>query len=453
MSIRKKILFYFLSTVLLFTTVILVLIYTIFKEYREEQFQQRQNDKIQLTLQLLTEFEEIDEELFLALDRSTIHDIYDEKILLFDENRNLLYESVDDLTIDKAQEILNKLSVENTWIETKEELYDVVGVSIQYKNTTYYGISKAYDKFGYELLSFLRTAFVALFVVMAMLIVWVSYYLSNKIANPITKLTKKISDYNIEDEHIEIPVDSDEAETTILAERFNDLMDKIKVSFSFQRNAVQHISHELNTPIAVLVSNFEKMEQESDMQKLKELIVKQKKDTRKLSQVINALLKLSMAESGTSSVKVLVRIDEMLFDLCEELKVLYPNFGFQIAYETTDINSDLLEVSADENLLRAAFMNLMLNCIKHSDGEEAWINIIENKGKLQLVFKNEGPVVTEEERQYLFKHFFRGENSRGKKGFGLGLIFIHKILKLHDATIAYEAPDTNTNIFKIDFRN
>ena len=70
MSIRKKILFYFLSTVLLLTTITLVLIYTIFKEYREEQFQQRQSDKIKQTLQLLTEFEEIDEELFEALPRS-----------------------------------------------------------------------------------------------------------------------------------------------------------------------------------------------------------------------------------------------------------------------------------------------------------------------------------------------------------------------------------------------
>lgn len=433
------------------TTVILVLIYTIFKEYREEQFQQRQSEKIQMTLKLLTEFEEIDEELFQALDRSTIHDIYDEKLLLFDENRKLLYESVDDLTIDKAHEILHKLSVDNTWIETKEDLYDVVGISIQHKDVTYYGISKAYDKFGYELLSFLRLAFVALFIVMVLLIILVSYYLSNKIANPIIQLTKEISDYNIEGEHIEIPVHSDEAETTILAERFNDLMDKIKMSFSFQRNAVQHISHELNTPIAVLVSNFERMEQETDLQKLQSLIVKQKKDTRRLSQIINALLKLSMAESGSSSVKVLVRIDEVLFDLCEELKVLYPNFNFIIEYGAADFNVDLLEISADENLLRAAFMNLMLNCIKHSDNEKAWIYIIENKGSLQLLFKNQGAVITEEERPYLFKHFFRGENSRNKKGFGLGLIFIYKILKLHSATISYEAPDKNTNMFKIDF--
>lgn len=451
MSIRKKILFYFLSTVLLLTTIILVLIYTIFKEYREEQFQQRQNDKIQLTLQLLTEFEEIDEELFQALDRSTIHDIYDEKLLLFDADQQLFYESVDDLTIDKTEEILGQLSEENVWIETKEELYDVVGVSIQHKGTTYYGISKAYDKFGYELLSFLRMAFVALFVFMMILIVLVSYYLSNKIANPIIQLTKEISDYNLEDEHIEIPLDSGEAETTILAERFNDLMDKIKVSFSFQRNAVQHISHELNTPIAVLVSNFDKMEQETDLQKLQELIQKQKKDTRKLSQIINALLKLTMAETGSSAVKVSIRIDEMLFDLCEELQVLYPNFLFQIEYQNAEMNADLLKVSADENLLRAALMNLMLNCIKHGDEEGAQIEIKENYGKLQLIFKNHGPVITPEERHYLFKHFFRGKNSQGKKGFGLGLIFIKKILKLHNAKISYEAPNENTNIFKVNF--
>lgn len=451
MSIRKKILFYFLSTVLLLTTITLVLIYTIFKEYREEQFQQRQSEKIKQTLQLLTEFEEIDEELFEALDRSTIHDIYDEKLLLFDANQKLFYESVDDLTIGKTQEILNQLSEETVWVETKEELYDVVGISIQHNGNTFYGISKAYDKFGYELLSFLRMAFVALFIVMVILIVWVSYYLSNKISKPIAKLTKEIANYNLEDDNVHIPVDSGEVETAILAERFNDLMDKIKVSFSFQRNAVQHISHELNTPIAVLVSNFEKMEQETDIENLQELIQKQKKDTRKLSQIINALLKLTMAETGSSAVKVSIRIDEMLFDLCEELQVLYPNFQFQIEYQNAEMNADLLKISADKNLLRAALMNLMLNCIKHGDGETAWIKIKEVDGRLQLSFKNHGAVITPEERQNLFKHFFRGKNSQGKKGFGLGLIFIQKILKLHNATISYEAPDDNTNVFKVNF--
>src|SRR5699024_8684770 len=325
MSIRKKILFYFLSTVLLLTALILFLIYTIFKEYREEQFQQRQKDKIIQTINLLTEFEEIDEELFLALDRSTIHDIYDEKLLLFDEDYNLFYESVDDLVIEKTKEILNQLSLDHVWVESKEELYDVVGVTITHRSGVYYGISKAYDAYGCELLSFLHIAFLALFLVLVVVIVWVSYYLSKKIANPIIHLTKEISNYNLE-KPIKIPLKKGEVETSILAERFNDLMDKIKMSFAFQKNAVQHISHELNTPIAVLVSNFDKMESETDYRQLQKLIEKQKKDTRRLSQIINSLLSFSMVETGTSAVKEKIRVDEMLFDIYEELQPLYPDF-------------------------------------------------------------------------------------------------------------------------------
>lgn len=450
MSIRKKILFYFLSTVLLLTALILFLIYTIFKEYREEQFQQRQKDKIIQTINLLTEFEEIDEELFLALDRSTIHDIYDEKLLLFDEDYNLFYESVDDLVIEKTKEILNQLSLDHVWVETKEELYDVVGVTITHRNGVYYGISKAYDEYGYELLSFLQIAFLALFLVLVVVIVWVSYYLSKKIANPIIHLTKEISNYNLE-KPIKIPLKKGEVETSILAERFNDLMDKIKMSFAFQKNAVQHISHELNTPIAVLVSNFDKMESETDYRQLQKLIEKQKKDTRRLSQIINSLLSLSMVETGTSAVKEKIRVDEMLFDIYEELQPLYPDFIFHIHYDNPDMNTEVLEVLADQNLLRAAFLNLMLNSIRHSDVKEAYISIIEVNNRLKLEFLNQGKVISREERPYLFKHFFRGKNSQGRKGFGLGLVFIYKILKLHQAEIYYETPDANTNVFKIIF--
>jgi len=54
-----------------------------------------------------------------------------------------------------------------------------------------------------------------------------------------------------------------------------------------------------------------------------------------------------------------------------------------------------------------------------------------------------------DEQQYLFQHFFRGENSKGKRGFGLGLVMVHKILSLHNGQINYTVEEPETNKFTI----
>ncbi|GIV43425.1 MAG: hypothetical protein KatS3mg035_0548 [Bacteroidia bacterium] len=99
--------------------------------------------------------------LTAIMDKLTIHDFYDEKMLIFDRNKNLIYKSIDDLPIAHTEDLLNSLSPDNQWIETKEGKYDIIAVYIQYESNHFYAISKAYDAFGYSKLAFLRNTLLA----------------------------------------------------------------------------------------------------------------------------------------------------------------------------------------------------------------------------------------------------------------------------------------------------
>lgn len=155
MKIRNKILLYFSATSIVLVGIMFVTVYILFSEYREEDFQQRQKDKIITTLQFISEIEKNESELAETIDRLTINSLLNEKLLIFDSNKKLIYSSLDDVPISYSSALLDNLSDQDIWIEQKDGLYDVVAIHFMVHEKKFYGISKAYDEFGYTKLAFL----------------------------------------------------------------------------------------------------------------------------------------------------------------------------------------------------------------------------------------------------------------------------------------------------------
>ena len=91
MNIRTKILLYFSTTTVLLTGAVLFFINTLFYNYRENEFQQEETTKIETTLRLLSTMKIMDKVMIESLDRITINSLYDEKLLIFDKEKKLIY--------------------------------------------------------------------------------------------------------------------------------------------------------------------------------------------------------------------------------------------------------------------------------------------------------------------------------------------------------------------------
>jgi len=449
MNIRKKIVLYFSTGTIVLLATALVFIYTLFSRFREEEFQQRQVDKIRTTLKFLTEIRNIDQDLIESMDRITIHELYDEKLLIFDKSKKLVYSSIDDTPVTFSSDILDDLSAEQSLIEQKDGLYDVTGIYLEKDDKAYYGISKAYDISGYSKLDYLRFVLTFTLLGISMVVVLIANYLSAKITRSILEVTRQINDFAIDGSHSKVVTTGTSDEVSILAQRFNELMQRMNDAFAFQKHAVHHISHELKTPIAVLLSDIERMEHETDPARLHQMIRIQKENTKSLGEIVNSLLEIAKTESGAAVNTSLVRVDEMIFDLIDSFRALHPEFQFAITYAESVVNDDNLTVRVNDRLFRSALANLMQNCIHYSQDAKAGITIATTAEGLQLDFTNRGKVIADSEQAFLFRHFFRGANSQGKRGFGLGLVFISKILSLHKGTVAYAAKDGELNTFSV----
>jgi signal transduction histidine kinase len=450
MKIRRKITLYFSSTAILLVGLSFLFIYTLFANFRQEEFDQRLREKTITTLKFLIEIQEIDHDLLQTMDKYTINSLYNEKVLLFDEHKKPIYTSIDDTQITYPDSILRLLSQTNPIIETIENKFQVVAMYFQIDGKSYYGITKAYDTFGISKLNYLKTILFSAFLIITGAVLLITYFISKQLSQPINRMAAEITRINIDSANSFISVPTSKDEINLLALRFNELMKRLNDSFSFQKHAVHHISHELKTPIAILVSNFERLEKESDISLLKAQLINQKEDTKTLSDIINALLEISKTESGNLLSLELIRIDDLIFDILDEIKKLHPNYDY-----TVDIRGELndessLMIRANSRLLTSALMNLATNAIYYGDTNTSNIAIIPTKTTIRIEFQNHGKTISHIEQQYLFQHFFRGENSKGKRGFGLGLVLVSRILQLHHGQVRYFTPEAGVNLFTIE---
>ncbi len=102
-------------------------------------------------------------------------------------------------------------------------------------------------------------------------------------------------------------------------------------------------------------------------------------------------------------------------------------------------------------MVRAAFLNLIKNAYKYSDNNTVQIRLEPAPNSILVHFENSGPVMTEDEKDRVFYPFFRGQNARDKKGFGLGLSIVKRILDIHNAGITYTAVNGTINRFTVSF--
>lgn len=451
MKIRNKILLYFSSAIVIVTAIALSFIYILFSEYREEEFQQRQKEKVDFTIQLIAEHQEKSNLISKYLDKEDINDFYNEKLIVFDNHKQIIFSSLDELKIEQYKKILENLSPNTTWIETKEGDYDLIGIYALHNQNGYYAISKAYDEYGISKLEFLRNTLIAIFFFVLITVVLLAHLLANIIAKPLIDLANKLHHIQLEDNTPQnINLTTSTYEIVYLTEKFNKLLERNQEAFAFQKNTIHHISHELKTPIAILISELEQLLQQDDVQCIRKGVNEQINRANNLAEIINTLLEISKFETNQRIAKQSFRIDELVFDLMASFANLYPKFIFNIQYQPLEMEEQQLLLKANKMLCKQMLSNLMLNAIHYADQNTATICFNTTiQHQISISITNSGDTITAKEADQLFQHFFRGKNSNGKTGFGLGLTLSKKIAEMHNGNIIYLAEQNNRNSFTI----
>lgn len=220
----------------------------------------------------------------------------------------------------------------------------------------------------------------------------------------------------------------------------------IKANMQKQKRFIADASHELRTPIAIVISGLEvNLNNKSlDLSSAKRTLENTLIEMKEFSKLSNSLLDLSKYDTKIKSEYKSIEVDELIRSIIEKNKNLA--FLKNINIET-DIESKAI-IEGNEMEISRVFFNILDNAIKYTpqNGVITVSDKITSKNYVITISDN-GVGISEDIINKIFDPFFRADTSRSTEGAGLGLTLAKKIIMNHKGTISIKSQlNKGTNV-------
>lgn len=202
----------------------------------------------------------------------------------------------------------------------------------------------------------------------------------------------------------------------------------------FLRNTISDISHQLKTPLAALnIYNGLIQDEAEELSAIQEFSRFSGQELDRIETLVQNLLKITKLDAGAV---ILEKFPEHIFDLAEEVK---RHFLFRARQEGKEIclwGNEEIMLLCDRSWLIEAISNLVKNALDHT--EKGALICIEWRlfpSIVQIIVKDNGSGIHQEDLHHIFKRFYRSRFSKDKQGIGLGLSLTKVIVEAHEGTI------------------
>lgn len=231
----------------------------------------------------------------------------------------------------------------------------------------------------------------------------------------------------------------------MLSATFNDMADVIVNNFEeiaatdkFRQELIANVSHDLRTPLSIMQGYVETMMMkqdnlsEKDREKYLAIIYD---STKKLSVLVEQLFQYAKLEANlVKPEKEQFLINELASDVLMAYQLKAAEKGIRLAM---DAPKSLPSVFADIALTERVLQNLLDNAFKFTpDGGKITIKLSAAQKGIRVQVADTGIGIAPEDQSYIFERYKQlDKEDTPKKGMGIGLAIVKKILELHQSTI------------------
>lgn len=223
-----------------------------------------------------------------------------------------------------------------------------------------------------------------------------------------------------------------------LGDRLDWLRDRLRELEEQKTRFLQHVSHELKTPLTTVREGAELLVGEVlgplNKQQIEAASILQQSSLR-LQKLIEDLLAFSRLPEarGTTLAKQLLRLDKLIESVLADYTLALRRKNI-----TERVELEAITVSADEGKLRTAIDNLISNAVKYSpSGGQIRVTLRVTAQTIQIDVCDSGPGIASEDRGRIFDLFYQGKRQPAGpvKGTGLGLGIARECILAHDGEI------------------
>lgn len=238
-----------------------------------------------------------------------------------------------------------------------------------------------------------------------------------------------------------IDVDPTDSEIARLQQEWNAALERVERGYRAQGMFLSNVSHELKTPIAVLLSQAQVLQQGGNPEELAIFAHNVEDEMRTMARLVESLLLLARVEHGKELVRrESVAVNDVILEAAERTSELARSLDVPLVtnlHLPADGEAEP-ELVGDPELLRTMVENLVRNALRFTPrGEPVDLRVTCGQGEASIRVRDRGPGIPREHIERIFERFYQvpGEGAK-QRGTGLGLAIARSVAELHRGVIA-----------------
>ena len=231
-----------------------------------------------------------------------------------------------------------------------------------------------------------------------------------------------------------------------LTNTINAMFDKLEKDFDAQKQFTSNASHELRTPVSVILAQCEYGFDHADSaEELLQVVSSVQEQGYKMSGIIKLLLMFTRIEQGTERYpKAETDLKALVHSVCEDMRI--------IAEKNITVSEELEPVTAYVNreMLTLLTVNLIQNSLRYGkENGTVRVGLSESGDMAVLTVEDDGMGISADDLPHIWERFYRSDRSRSSKGLGLGLALVRQIAVFHGGSAEAESTEGEGSRFAI----
>ncbi|MBI3518552.1 MAG: HAMP domain-containing histidine kinase [Bacteroidetes bacterium] len=342
-------------------------------------------------------------------------------------------------TLQYKEPIMKDVEVKEEWEEehftSKEIVFDVE------QNNKFYrvSISKTIDEDEGLAGSMSAIIFIS-GLCMFTILVLINVFVYHKLFSPVYKLIKDIKGFSTQQFQKIIPPTTSTQEFKTLGEEVSKMSEKMIADYASIKEFMENMTHEIQTPLAVINSKIERSFQAKDLSEEQAILLSDaSKAVTKLFNINKGLTLLCRLDNKQYNTPVEISVKELI----QQRLIYFSDFSENKKLTITETYANDLKLFMDASLSEILIDNLIKNAIQHN---------IQN-GHISISIKNNQLTVAntgEEPKVPTTNYFDRFYSQKPYQSLGLGLSIIKKIVDYYAYSISYNYENEHHQV-TIDF--